>query len=53
MKEKNDSEVVIITCKYHSGRNGYHNQHSYKEMILAAGEANKGRLTIEKYNQLY
>jgi len=34
MKEENDSEVVIITCKYHNGRNGYHNKYSYKERKL-------------------
>jgi len=53
MKEKNDSEVVIITCKYHNGRNGHHDPYSYKEMIVAVGEVNKGHLSIEKYTQLF
>jgi len=53
MKEKGDSEVVIITCKYHNGRNGYHDPYSYKEMIVAIGEVNKGYLSIKKYTQLF
>ena len=49
----NDSEVVIIICKYHSGRNGCHDQYSYKEMILAVGEVNKELFSIKKYTQLF
>jgi len=53
VKEMNDSEVVIIICKYHSGRNGCHDQYSYKEMILAVGEVNKELFSIKKYTQLF
>jgi hypothetical protein len=51
MKENN--QTVIITCKYHNGRNGYHDPHSLGETIVAIGSLNGRCLIIELYTSLF
>jgi predicted nucleic-acid-binding Zn-ribbon protein len=51
MKENN--QTVIITCKYHNGRNGYHDPRSSKENIVAIGRLKERCLIIESYTSLF
>jgi hypothetical protein len=51
MKENN--QTVIITCKYHNGRNGYHDPYSLGETIVAIGTLNGKYLTIDNYTSLF
>jgi hypothetical protein len=50
---KGNYQTVVITCKYHNGRNGYHDPYSSRETIIAVGEGNKEYLSIKKYTQLF
>ncbi len=51
MKENN--QTVIITCKYHNGRNGHHDPYSLRERIVAIGRLNGKYLTIDNYTSLF
>jgi Zn-finger protein len=44
---------VGITCRYHNGRNGYHDPYSSGEGIVAMGKLDGKYLEIEYYTPLF
>ena len=43
--------LVVMTCTFHNGENGYHNPCSSSERVLAVGRLEKNCLIIQKYTQ--
>jgi hypothetical protein len=51
--KRNNHELVVITCKYHNGRNGYHDSYSSREGVVAIGSLNGRCLIIDHYTLLF
>ena len=51
--EKNNHQIVVITCKYHNDKYGYHDPHSSREGVIAIGSLNRRCLIIEYYILLF